>query len=53
MQRLGAPDYSMPKLMIEGNFDDYETFDKAQKLGAKIIEDYKFLLEMQELEEES
>jgi hypothetical protein len=53
IQSLGAPDYSTAQLIIEGNFEDYETYEKAQKLGAKTIEDYKFLLEMQLLDAEN
>ncbi|MHA2365500.1 MAG: hypothetical protein ACXAC7_16205 [Candidatus Hodarchaeales archaeon] len=38
--------------MIERKFDDYETFEKAQQIGAKSFDEYSFLLEMKKIEDD-
>jgi hypothetical protein len=54
IQRLGVPDYQTVILMSKGQFADYETFIKAQKMNISTLKEYEFELEvLKKLEDES
>jgi hypothetical protein len=52
IQQLGAPDYKTAQLMLKGEFEDFETFSKAQEMSIASLKEYQFTLEMANLEKE-
>jgi WD40 repeat protein len=43
IKRLGAPNYSIAQLMMGGNFESYDMFLKAKKLGATTMDQYQLV----------
>jgi len=52
IQELGAPDYKTARLMLKGDFEDFETYSKAQEMSITSLEEFEFTLEMKDLEKE-
>jgi hypothetical protein len=47
----GARDYETALIMIKGEFPDYKTYLEAEKMHIQSYEEYKFALELKEMEE--
>ena len=49
IKKLNAPNYFIARLMEKGNFKDYHTYLDAQRFHVSDLEEYQFLLELQNL----
>ena len=46
MEQMGTSDIDVAKKMRDGDFEDYEIYLQAEKLGAKTFAQYQFTKEM-------